>query len=206
VEWMKDPNSPMRRFLIAAGIYLGTFLAGGIITFAYSYHPLHNAKNWKIEYLEARMVAKSARLDSAAEKLAVLEREALGRPDFEVFEGVQDQLTKAEKSVTSLEKKVSWSDKKIRELEQSRASWKRRASQAESKAKDLAKAAEAAKATARRERVATVDSPLQPPSSVNAPPVFGSDTGSSASQITPATASTPASPAPTASPESSAAD
>jgi septal ring factor EnvC (AmiA/AmiB activator) len=134
----------LRRFAITSGIYLGTFLAGGIFAFAYSYHPLHNAKNWKIAYLEERMVAKTHRLDEALQELEKLRTEALGRPDFESFEKVQDELAKANKTIASLEKKVTWSDDKLRELERSRASWQSRATQAEAKAKKLADAANAA--------------------------------------------------------------
>ena len=37
------------------GAYLWTFLAGGLIAFVYSYAPLHDAKNWRIDYLEERL-------------------------------------------------------------------------------------------------------------------------------------------------------
>jgi hypothetical protein len=189
VQWMKDPENPLRKFVVIAGIYLGTFLAGGLVTFAYSYHPLHNAKNWQIEYLESRMAAKTTKLESVKREVGKLRTEALGRPDFETFENVQDGLGKAEKKIASLEKKAAWSDSKIAELERSRASWKNRASEAESKADRLADAAATAADDAERLAAIAAANPPRPARAALAPV---ESRGSRASP--PTSASAPAAP------------
>jgi len=121
----------LRRFAIQAGIYLGVFLGGAILSFAYSYAPLHNAKNWKIGYLEERLLAKDAEIEALGAKLRQLEGSLSDVPDGETFKVLQDELVTADKTVKRLEQEVSKLEKRAKEAERPRDQWKARLAEAE---------------------------------------------------------------------------
>lgn len=124
-------NDFLRRLAIQAGIYLGIFLAGAILAFLYSYIPLHNAKNWKIDYLEERLVAKDTELGELQRKLTQLETDSADKPDGQTFKQLQDELHTTDKTLKDLERQVADLERKARDLEKSRNEWKSKYDDAE---------------------------------------------------------------------------
>lgn len=131
-------QSEIMRFARAAGIYLATFLCGGVFAFAYSYAPLHSAKNWKIDYLNGRLEAQSGRLGEITAELDTLQTDSASRPDAETFVMLQSELASADKTLADLERKFEKSERRVKELERSRKNWREKAKAAESKSEALA--------------------------------------------------------------------
>lgn len=144
-----------RRF----GLLVGLFVAGAVTAFVYSYVPLHNAKNWEIEYLTERLAAKEEQLIQMETRLSAAEANASGRPDAETFGLLQDELDTADKTIKDLERRLGKEKKRVGELEQARTHWKKKYEQAEN-ARELA-AAEAA-ASSQPAPAAPVDSGFVP--------------------------------------------
>jgi len=119
-----------RRF----GIYVGLFAAGALLAFVYSYVPLHNAKNWKIDYLAERLEAKDQQLVLAETKLSAVEADATGRPDAKTFKVLQDELATTDKTIRDLERRLARSKNRVGELERARTHWKKKFDAAESAA------------------------------------------------------------------------
>jgi hypothetical protein len=119
------------------GAYLGTFLAGGLIAFAYSYAPLHDAKNWRIDYLAERLELKQGQLAELQAELKRLKSDTADRPDSDTLKNLKDELATTNSTVESLEKKLAKSARRIEELERSRDQWKSKQAEAESKWKAL---------------------------------------------------------------------
>jgi peptidoglycan hydrolase CwlO-like protein len=130
-------RSGLERIAIRIGIYVGVFVAGGSIAFAYSFVPLHNAKNWKIDYLETRLEAKDERLRSAEHQLAAVQAEAADKPDSQTFKLLQDELASVDKTIKSLERDLSRAKRRVSELERSRNNWKKKHAAAESRIEAL---------------------------------------------------------------------
>ena len=127
-----DGNEELMRLAKKAGIYLGVFLAGGLIAFVYSYSPLHKAKNWKIEYLEERLEAKEVELQTAGQELASVTADNEDKPDTETFKLLQNELVTVDKTVKELERKLAKAERRMKELETSRNNWKAKTAKAES--------------------------------------------------------------------------
>jgi hypothetical protein len=138
VHQQTDGNDELTQLGKRIGIYLGIFLAGGLITFVYSYSPLHKAKNWKIGYLEERLEARDAELKTVQAELVSVRTDNQDKPDGQTFKLLQDELVTVDKTVTELERKLAKAEKRVKELEKSRKSWKAKAADAEAKRDALA--------------------------------------------------------------------
>jgi hypothetical protein len=124
VDQQDSRTDSLRRLGIRVGIYVGVFLAGAILAFLYSYIPLHNAKNWKIDYLEERLVSKDNEIELLEQRLASLEIDAADKPDGQTFKQVQGELVSADKTVKDLEQQVRQLERQARELEKAGRDWK----------------------------------------------------------------------------------
>jgi hypothetical protein len=123
-----------------AGLLIGIFLAGGLSSFVYSYVPLHNAKNWKIAWLEERLAARDEVVNGLEQHLAALESEVSERPDEGALEALRHQLASSRQGASELEKKLAQAERRVRELERARDTWKSRLADAEAKQQELAAA------------------------------------------------------------------
>lgn len=123
------------------GLLVGLFLAGALTAFIYSYVPLHNAKNWEIEYLTERMQAKDEQLILLETRLSTAEADVTGRPDAETFGLLQDELDTADKTIKDLERRLGKSKKRVDELERARSHWKAKYDEAETARSAAASAA-----------------------------------------------------------------
>jgi len=138
VHQQRDGNDELIQLAKTVGIYVGVFLAGGLISFVYSYSPLHKAKAWKIDYLEERLETKDGELQAVQQELASVKADNHDMPDGETFKMLQDELVTVDKTVKELERKLGKSDRRVKELEKSRDNWKTKAAKAESKRDALA--------------------------------------------------------------------
>ena len=144
MELDERTRQDLNRWLRKMGIYLGTFVAGGIVTFAYSYHSLHGAKNWEISHLEEQMDAKELHLDQIDREMAALKRSASGQPDAASFQEIQRQLASATTRQAEIEKKLDRAGREARDLERSRNSWKAKYAKADQSREQLEAELEAA--------------------------------------------------------------
>ena len=113
------------------GLMVGLFVAGAITAFVYSYIPLHNAKNWEIDYLTERLEAKDEQLVQLETKLSAAEADVTGRPDADTFQMLQDELDTADKTIKDLERRLAKSKKHADEIEKARTHWKKKYDAAE---------------------------------------------------------------------------
>lgn len=130
----------VRRF----GVMAGLFVAGAVTAFVYSYVPLHNAKNWEIEYLSERLAAKEEQLIQMETRLSAAEANVSGRPDAETFGMLQNELDTADRTIKDLERRIAKEQQRVAELEGARNQWKKKFEQAE---KELSLASQAAAST-----------------------------------------------------------
>lgn len=137
----RPPDSMWVQMAKRFGVYVALFAAGALVAFVYSYIPLHNAKNWKIDYLTERLEAKDEQLVQAETRLSAIEADVTGRPDAKTFKVLQDELATADRKIKDLERKLERSDKRVAELERSTSTWKKKLAAAESAASAAAEAA-----------------------------------------------------------------
>jgi septal ring factor EnvC (AmiA/AmiB activator) len=119
-----EGRSKLQQVAIQVGIYAGTFLAGALVAFVYSYAPLHSGKNWEIGYLEERLQAKETTLEKLTQDLARIQSESADKPDGETFKLLQSELATTDKTIKNLERKLDRTERKVKELERSRKNWK----------------------------------------------------------------------------------
>lgn len=119
------------------GIHVGVFLAGALIAFVYSYAPLHSAKNWKIDYLEERLDASRLQIEDLERNLADVQKKMRTRADPEAFRLLQGELAVTDDTIGDLESKLARSQRRVKDLERSRDSWKAKHSEAELKREAL---------------------------------------------------------------------
>ena len=109
------------------GALAGAFLAGGILAFAYSYVPLHGAKNWKIDYQESRLESQRGELVMLQAKLATVESEAGRAAQLEDEQAPRRQeLDDALAKLKAAEAKYAELKKENSKLARSRDSWRSR--------------------------------------------------------------------------------
>jgi hypothetical protein len=163
---MPDTNSlpaPLRLGLI--GLVL--FLAGGLISFGYSYRPLHGAKTWKISELEQRLDERNRENMTLGDELARFRTEEKSRVDPETLEQIEQELAKTRSTLKQLEKDLALADRKRKESDGNANRWRKRF---ETLRDDIA-AAPAAPAPA---APATADpGPIQSPESASPAPGQG---------------------------------
>jgi hypothetical protein len=128
----------VQRWLRKMGVYLGTFIGGGILAFAYSYYPLHSMKDRKIDHLEERLQEGDLRLSELERELRSTRSESDGQPDREAFYGLQEEVATAATLQAELEKKLDRAERKVRDLEKSRGSLRAQVAKLEKSRDELA--------------------------------------------------------------------
>jgi hypothetical protein len=129
----------LNRWLRKARVYLGTFVAGGLLAFAYTYYPLHSAKDWKIDHLEARLQEETIRFTELDAEFRTMRGRVESQPDHEAFDALQEEVAGATTRRGELEEKLNRADRKIRDLEKSRGSWEAKYAKLEKSRDDLAR-------------------------------------------------------------------
>ena len=127
----------LRIWIHRIGLCAGLFVAGGLTAFAYSYLPLHAAKNWKIDHLQERLDSRIEQVDQLQRELKQLRSETSNKPDKATFDQIRQELESSQKAEARLEKKLASSKRRLSELERSRRSWKARFEEADAERKTL---------------------------------------------------------------------
>lgn len=133
-------SEDLKRWLRKARVYLGAFVAGGSLVFAYTYYPLHGAKVREIEHLEQRLRQESLRLSEFERNFSTMQAQIESQPDGEAFDELQEQLAVAMTRQREFEQKLARSDREAKDLERSRGSWKVKYTKLEQSRNDLAHA------------------------------------------------------------------
>ena len=107
-------------------LILTAVLLGGAATFAYSYAPLHRAKDWQIAYLEERLHTRTEQVETLEEELRQAEATVEGQPSNDEVKSLRAQLDEAQGLNDSLEKQVGDLEQKLAQATQSRDSWKKK--------------------------------------------------------------------------------
>lgn len=107
-------------------IGLGLFLAGGLISFGYSYRPLHGEKNWKIEHLESRLDEVNRENLALSDELAGLRSSEASKVDPETLAQVERELGKTQKALSQVEKNLERAEKKRKEAASGASRWRQR--------------------------------------------------------------------------------
>lgn len=107
-------------------LILTAVLLGGLAAFAYSYAPLHRAKDWEIAYLRERLQTRTEQVETLEEAMQAAEANADGQPSTDQLEALQAQLDEARGLSASLQGKVRDLEQKLTQVTQSRDSWKKK--------------------------------------------------------------------------------
>jgi hypothetical protein len=124
-------------------LILTAVLVGALAAFAYSYAPLHRAKDWKIDYLEERLEGRRDQVREFEERLTSAHASLDGTPSDEEIRALRTRLEEETRLAASREKENKALDRKLESLTRSRDSWKSRHAAV---AQDLEKQSQAAPA------------------------------------------------------------
>jgi septal ring factor EnvC (AmiA/AmiB activator) len=112
----------LRQILIG----LGLFLLGGLISFAYSYRPLHGGLAWQVEELEQRIDARNLENMRLSDELAKLRSSESERVDPESFAEVERDLAKTRTALAQAKKDLDRSERKRKDANASAERWRKR--------------------------------------------------------------------------------
>lgn len=107
-------------------LILSAALLGGLGAFAYSYAPLHRAKDWQIDYLESRLESRNQQVESLEEKLRDAQASMDGKPSGEELGALRGKLDEVTKHSSSLEKQVRELEQQLEQVTRSRDGWKQK--------------------------------------------------------------------------------
>ncbi len=107
-------------------LILTAFLLGGIVAFAYSYAPLHRAKDWKIGYLEERLASRNAHVQELETALQEAKSSLEGQPSNDDLKTLESRLAEANRLAKTHEKQIGELEAKLASATRSRDSWKSR--------------------------------------------------------------------------------
>ena len=112
----------LRTVLIGAGL----FLLGGVLSFGYSYRPLHGALTWKVEQLEERLDARNLENMKLESEVAKLRSQEETRVDPDSFKQVERELEKTRTALAQAEKDLKRADRKRKDANASASTWRKR--------------------------------------------------------------------------------
>jgi len=110
--------------LTLAGV--GLFLAGGLLSFGYSYRPLHGAMTWKVAELTRRIDDRNLENLKLGDELVQLRSMEASRIDPDTFAQVEKELGKTKKALTQAEKDLTRSERKRKDANSSASRWRKR--------------------------------------------------------------------------------
>lgn len=121
-----DPRPWPRTLLRYPLLFLTALLLGALGTFVYSYAPLHNAKDWQIDYLEDRLETRNAHVLELEGELRVAKGSLVGQPSDGEVDALRSQLSEANDLAASHQKQVDELERKFKSASRSRDQWKSR--------------------------------------------------------------------------------
>ncbi len=124
-DWLRLPLL-LPPWLRQALVGLGLFLLGGLISFGYSYWPLHGGLVWQVEQLEERLDARNLENMRLSDELAKLRSIDAERVDPGTFAEVERDLDKTRTALAQAEKDLDRSERKRKDANASAERWKKR--------------------------------------------------------------------------------
>jgi hypothetical protein len=121
-----DESNPLPRWLRLTLAGMGLFLAGGLLTFGYSYRPLHGAMTWKVEELERRIDDRNVENLKLGDELVRLRSMEASRIDPDTFSQIERELRKTKKALAQAEKDLTRTDRKRKDANASAGRWRKR--------------------------------------------------------------------------------
>lgn len=112
----------MRRVLVGAGL----FLAGAVLSFGYSYRPLHGDLTWKVDELERRIDERNLENMKLGDELARLRSQNAEQVDPETYSKVEKELAKTKRALAQAEKDLDRTDRKRKDANASASRWRKR--------------------------------------------------------------------------------
>lgn len=125
-ESLMEATNPLPQIARLSLIGLGLFLAGALLSFAYSYHPLHGANTWKIEELEARLDVRNQENMKIGDELARFRSDESTRVDPETFAQIEIELANVRSTLDQAEKDLERASLKRKEANTSARRWRKR--------------------------------------------------------------------------------
>ena len=114
--------------LIVRQILLGTalFLLGALLSFGYSYRPLHGALTWKVDSLETRLDERNRENATLSDELRVLRANEATRIEPEALAQIETELAQTKKALRKSEKKLKSAERKRRNANTNADRWRKR--------------------------------------------------------------------------------
>jgi hypothetical protein len=107
-------------------LILTALLLGALLSFAYSYAPLHGAKNWKIDYLEERLESRNAQVLDLETQLREARASLEGTASDDEVRALRTRLDEATRLAAAREQEIAALEEKLESANRSRDSWKSR--------------------------------------------------------------------------------
>lgn len=124
---MQRENSlPLPRWLRNALIGLGLFLAGAILSFGYSYRPLHGALAWQVDQLEERLDDRNRENVELSDLVARQKSQQATQIDPGTLAQIERELEQTKRVLNQAEKDLKRSKRKQRESNASATKWRKR--------------------------------------------------------------------------------
>lgn len=117
---------PMPPWLRTVLIGTGLFMLGGVLSFGYSYRPLHGALTWKVDELEERMDARNLEIMKLEAEVTKLRSQEKSRIDPDSFKQIERELDKAGTALAQSEKDLKRAERKRKDANASARTWRKR--------------------------------------------------------------------------------
>jgi hypothetical protein len=105
-------------------LFLLVAMLGAAGSFAYSYAPLHRAKDWKVEYLESRLDKGNLELTELREGLAAARAQLDDSPPAEEVKALRATREQNTELSASKQREIDALERKLEGVTRSRNSWK----------------------------------------------------------------------------------
>jgi septal ring factor EnvC (AmiA/AmiB activator) len=117
---------PMPPWLRTVLIGAGLFMLGGVLSFGYSYRPLHGALTWKVDELEERIDARNLENMKLEAEVTKLRSQEKIRVDPDSFKQIERELDKAGTALAQAEKDLKRAERKRKDANASASTWRKR--------------------------------------------------------------------------------
>lgn len=121
-----DQDNPIRDWIRTGLFGLGLFVMGALLSFAYSYRPLHGSMTWKVAELERRLDERNLENMKLGDELTRLRSEQTEQVAPETHAQVERELEQTKRSLAQAEKDLERTDRKRKDANASASRWRKR--------------------------------------------------------------------------------
>jgi hypothetical protein len=105
---------------------IGIFALGAVLSFGYSYRPLHGSLTFKVDSLEARLDERNREFRRLKDELESLQKDESKRIDPETLSQVESELATTKRVLRDAEKKAKRADSKRNDANTNADRWRKR--------------------------------------------------------------------------------